>query len=147
NKYEGYERIYAGYAMITFDLKRWKFLAGARLEYTDINVTSADTSKPVGEIKSLNVLPAATIIFKINEKMNLRGAFSMTLARPNLREMAPFVAYDLIGGFAYDGNPNLEMTSIINGDLRYEYFFKPGELFAVSTFVKSFSNPIVRSFD
>ena len=39
--------------------------------------------------------------------MNLRGAFSQTLSRPNFRELAPFDFTDVTGGNTVVGNPDL----------------------------------------
>ncbi len=147
NIYTGFEQTLAAYAMITYDLPKWRFQAGARLEHIRMSVLSNDTLLPEGSIDALNVLPALNLMFKIKDNMNLRAAATMTLARPNLRELAPFVAYDLIGAPSYNGNPDLELTNITNIDLRYEFFFKPGEVIAFSAYGKLFRNPIVRSFN
>ena len=147
NAYSGYETISAAYAMLNYEWERWKFIGGLRAEHSNMFVQSQDTAIAEGQIQKWNFLPAASLVYKINEEMNLRAAFSQTLARPNLRELAPFVAYDMIGAPAFNGNPNLKMTDILNVDLRYEYYFKPGEMFAVSVYGKQFNNPIVRTFD
>jgi TonB-dependent receptor len=147
NAYSGYETIGAAYAMFNYELKRWKFLGGLRVEYSDMFVQSLDTAIAAGQITQWNFLPAGSVVYKITDEMNLRAAASRTLARPNLRELAPFVAYDMIGAPAFNGNPNLKMTDILNLDLRYEYFFNPGEVVAVSFYGKQFTNPIVRSFN
>jgi outer membrane receptor protein involved in Fe transport len=44
------------------------------------------------------------------------------------------------------GNPDLELTSIDNYDLRFEIFPKAGEVIAFSAFYKQFTNPIVTTF-
>jgi TonB-dependent receptor len=147
NSYTGFETITAAYAMVNYELKRWKFIGGLRVEYSNMEVVSQDTSIAKGQIQKWNVLPAASVVFKINDDMNLRAALSQTLARPNLRELAPFVAYDMIGAPAFNGNPDLKMTDILNLDLRYEYYFNPGEMIAFSAYGKQFTNPIVRSFN
>lgn len=147
NAYSGFETISAAYAMLNYEWKKWKFIAGLRAEYSDMFVQSQDTAIAQGQIQKWNLLPAASLVFKINDDMNIRAAASQTLARPNLRELAPFVAYDMIGAPAFNGNPDLKMTDILNLDLRYEYYFNPGEMFALSAYAKQFTNPIVRSFN
>lgn len=143
NMYSGFEQTVAAYAMITFDRPKYRIMGGARLEHIQMSVFSSDS----GSIDALNVLPSITAVYKIKDNMNLRAAYSMTLARPNLRELAPFVAYDLIGAPSFNGNPNLQLTNITNLDLRYEYFFKPGEVIALSVYAKEFKNPIIRSYN
>lgn len=147
NAYTGFETISAAYAMLNYEWKKWKFIAGLRAEYSDMFVRSEDAAIAQGQIQKWNLLPAASLVFKINDDMNIRAAASQTLARPNLRELAPFVAYDMIGAPAFNGNPDLKMTDILNLDLRYEHYFNPGEMFALSVYAKQFTNPIVRSFN
>ncbi len=146
NSYTGSERVLAGYLMWVYELDRLKIITGARVEKTDIEVTSRDTSLEVGSIDKTDILPSWNLIYKLNDKMNLRGSFSQTLARPNMRELAPFTAIDFNGGFRITGNPNLERTLVLNYDLRWEWYPTPGEMFAVSTYYKDFSNPIVKAF-
>ena len=141
NSYTGSEEILAAYAMTTIKpISKLKIIGGARFESTKLPVTSADSTN-VAERSAL--LPALSFVYEIQERMNLRGAFSQTIARPNLRELAPFSNYDFRTGAFITGNTQLEITSITNLDLRWEWLKKPGELFAVSGYYKSFENPIV----
>ena len=78
--------------------------------------------------------------------MNLRGSYTHTLARPNMREMAPFSSFEFIGDFIFTGNPELERTLVKNYDLRWEWYPKAGELIAVSGYYKDFTNPISIAF-
>jgi len=64
-----------------------------------------------------------------------------------MRELAPFVTYDFIGGYLYIGNPELKTTSISNFDIRLEYFINHGEVFALSSYYKRFENPIVKAYN
>jgi outer membrane receptor protein involved in Fe transport len=64
------------------------------------------------------------------------------VARPQLRELAPFAFSDYFGGREVQGNPDLVNTSITNADLRFEFFPTPKEVIAVSTFFKHFEDPI-----
>jgi TonB-dependent receptor len=105
-----------------------------------------DTTKQSGKIDTLDFLPSLNLIYKLNDNMNLRATFTQTLARPNMREMAPFLAEDYIGGFKVQGNPELDRTLVQNYDLRWEWFPNPGELLAASVFYKNFNNPIIMEF-
>jgi TonB-dependent receptor len=146
NSYTGTETIYAGYGMITYDWNRFKIIAGARVEGTDIEVISADTTRPVGRIDQLDFLPSINAIYRITDDMNLRASFTQTLARPNMRELAPFESFDFLGDFLYTGNPNVNRTLIRNYDLRWELYPQPGELIAVSAYYKDFFDPIILEF-
>jgi outer membrane receptor protein involved in Fe transport len=145
NIYSGHENITAAYLMGVWEfLPNWKLILGARLEHTDYEVVSEDPNTETGKIDQMDVLPSANLIWALTEKSNLRFSVSQTLARPNMREMAPFVNVDFIGGFFFIGNPFIKMSKIMNFDIRYELFNRPGELFAVSAFYKSFADPIVK---
>ena len=74
--------------------------------------------------------------------MNLRLACARTLARPTFREISPFASFDFKGGTTFLGNPDLKRTLIDNLDLRWEWFSRPGEIYAVSAFWKDFHDPI-----
>lgn len=146
NSYNGQEVIGAGYAMFVYDWPRLKVIAGARAEYTDINVQSLDTTLAGGSIEQTDLLPSFNLIYKLNEAQNLRFSATQTLSRPNMRELAPFISFDYGGDFRIQGNPDLQRTLIQNLDLRYEIFPNAGELFAVSAYFKNFDNPIVTAF-
>lgn len=146
NSYNGTETVAAGYAMIEYDWDKFKVIAGARAEYTDIMVASLAEGLDTAEINQVDVLPSLNLIYRLNEKMNLRASASQTLARPNMRELAPFVAFDYGGGNRVQGNPNLKRTLIQNYDLRWEWFPSAGEIIAASAYYKNFNDPIVTAF-
>ncbi|MEX0662055.1 MAG: carboxypeptidase-like regulatory domain-containing protein [Balneolaceae bacterium] len=150
NSYSGSEKVGAGYLMGVFDVTdKLKIFGGARVEKTDFNVISGSTSSTAnqGVIDVIDVLPSFNAIYALTEESNLRLSGSQTLARPNMRELAPFASFDLLGGFPIVGNPDITRTNITNTDLRYEIYPAAGEVFAVSVFHKSFSNPIVLELD
>ncbi|WPP53159.1 TonB-dependent receptor [Catalinimonas niigatensis] len=142
NIYEGTEAIWATYLMAAYNVtKNLKAIAGARIEGTDFS--SVASNGRTGGINQTDVLPALNLIYKLNDNANLRAAASQTLARPNLREISPFVSYSGISIPIYTGNPDLERTLVQNFDLRYEIYPNAGELFAISLYYKNFDNPIV----
>ena len=155
NSYTGYERIWAVYGMVTlapFDDLR--FVLGGRYEATYIFVQSKivelDEIEPdssnTGSIDLGEFLPSVNVIYSLNENMNLRAGYNHTLARPNLREIAPFASFDPLIDQFFIGNPDLTNTSIKNMDLRWEWFLNPGEMVAVSAFYKIFDNPITLQY-
>jgi TonB-dependent receptor len=97
-----------------------------------------------GKLSNTDILPSLNLVYQLNDKMNIRAAASRTLARPTFRELAPFQSFDFVGGYIFVGNPKLERTLITNTDLRWEWFVRPGEIIALSTFYKVFDNPIER---
>ena len=148
NNYSGDQTISAGYLMFELPVsENLKFISGARYEITDMTVESADTNQRKGILDNNDLLPSAALIYQLQENMNLRASYGKTLARPNFREMAPFRSFEFLGDFQFVGVPDLKRTLIDNFDLRWEWFERPGELYAVSAFYKNFQNPIERTLD
>ena len=65
-----------------------------------------------------------------------------TLARPQVRELAPFSYNDYANGRNFSGETDLELTKITNADLRFEFFPTLKEVAAFSVFYKHFVDPI-----
>lgn len=148
NFYTGEQTIAAGYLMLVQNLTdKLKAIGGVRVETTDISVVSQDPNTPEGKIDQSDLLYSLNLIYTLTEKSSLRGAVTRTLARPNMRELAPFEQFDTKNGFFNVGNPNLTRTLINNYDLRYELYPRSGELIALSVFYKSFQDPIIRAFN
>ncbi len=148
NFYTGETKIAAGYAMLVYNLaRRLKVIGGVRVETTDMSVISEDPTVPEGKLDLTDYLYSANLVYALSEQSNLRLAASKTLARPNMRELAPFVQFDTKNGFFNVGNPNLQRTLIQNYDIRYEIYPRSGELLAVSVFYKQFKDPIIRAFN
>lgn len=153
-QYGGTREISATYAMadIPFSSK-FRLIGGLRHEDTSISVESI-SGRPQfipnaeSSISENHVLPSLNFVYSINERQNLRFAFTETVARPSFRELTPAAEFDAIGSFLIIGNENLKMSEIKNYDLRWEMFPADGdELFAVSVFHKDLSNPIEQVID
>lgn len=164
DRYDALENLVAGYAMmdLPFDIAGFdmRVIAGARVERSIQELNSFTvTDEPVRVDQNLlDVLPSVNLILKPMESFNIRLGASQTLARPSLREYAPFQFYDFQQQATIAGNPNLKRALIKNFDLRFEYFTGPGEVLSLSGFYKQFTNAIeetifpqqseiVRSFD
>jgi len=151
--YIGDEKIEAYYGMIDFEINtKWRFVAGARQENSELNVQNTSDyfddrfNDPEGHIQEDRLLPAAHLIYSINDDMNIRVAATKTLARPTLREMAPYRSFDSIDGDEFVGNQSLRMTEVENIDVRWEWFPNPGEIVAISVFNKDMTDAIESSF-
>ncbi len=93
-------------------------------------------------LDKVDILPAANLIYSLTDDMNLRASFSKTVARPSFKELSIAQIYDALSDRIFVGNLDLETTDIMNFDLRWELFQSGGQMFALSGFYKSFSNPI-----
>jgi outer membrane receptor protein involved in Fe transport len=126
-----------------------RVVVGERLEVTR---QSLDPSDPLGicdeatcksaNLESTDQLPALGIVYSATQQTKLRASVTRTLARPQLRELAPFTYTDYFGGRQVFGKPELKLTHITNGDLRFEYFPTLKEVLAFSFFAKDFEDPI-----
>ncbi len=151
DNYAGRQELYATYAMVDLPLVRWmRIVGGARFEASTIRVRPfdpfgvKDVTQERGRVQDLDVLPGVALIFPATDEMNVRLASSRTIARPEFRELAPFLFTDFVGGVDVTGNPKLESTRVWNADLRWEWFPTASEVVAVSGFFKHFQDPIER---
>lgn len=145
NNYDGEQEIMAGYVMLDLPFsRRFKVTGGARYESTLLDVVSHEPSLSPGKLDEKDWLPSVNTVYEVVDNMNVRGAYSRTLARPSFRELAPFASFLFVGDFIFVGNNELKRTLIDNYDLRWEWFTRPGEIYALSYFYKKFENPIER---
>ena len=145
NNYDGDLEVAAGYAMFELPVTPlFKFVGGARYETTNLTATSQDTTQPIGNVKEADWLPSLNFVYMVNPNINVRLAYTKTLARPTFREVAPFESFEFIQGNFFIGNPELDRTLINNYDIRWEWFMRPGEIVALSAFYKDLKNPIER---
>ena len=140
--------VMSGYVMIDSTvLPSLRVIVGERLEASEQTITSFDPHNPdVGRIDTgydtIDFLPSAAVVWSVRPTANLRLGGTRTLARPQLREVAPFSFTDYFGGREVQGNPELNPTQIYNADLRFEWFPTLREVLAASVFYKRFSDPI-----
>ena len=143
NNYVGDQDISAAYIMLDMPvINKVRFIGGVRYETTRIDVETEDKDAAVGHVATDDFLPSLNLVYSMGPDMNVRLAFGKTLARPLFREIAPYASFDFVGGDTYIGNANLKRTLIENYDIRWEWFCRPGEIYAVSAFWKNFYNPI-----
>jgi len=145
NIYHAEQSISASYAMLELPLiNALKFVGGARYESTTMQVSNGNLQSG---FETHDWLPSANLIYSFTNNMNVRLAYSKTLARPTFREMSEFVTEDFIIGEIFIGNPDLKRTLIKNYDFRWEWFSRPGEIYAISLFYKDFDQPIERVYN
>lgn len=149
DNYDARQTVDAVYAMLDAEpIEGLRLSGGARVERTLQSVSPRDLW-PTGlgavggaRARSTDVLPALNATLALGESMNVRAGASRTLARAELRELAPFSFADYAGGFLVIGNPRLERARITNLDLRWEWFPDARSVLAVSGFYKRFARPI-----
>ena len=150
DKYFGVSVLNGMYGM--FDNKfgtKIRLVWGVRVENFQQFLTTKDvTSKRVVvNTEKWDVLPSFNFTLSPNAKNSIRVAASRTVARPEFREIAPFSFYDYEANYGVNGNTDLKRTSILNGDVRYEFYPKGGEAITIGVFYKYFDAPIELRLD
>ncbi|MDR1054604.1 MAG: TonB-dependent receptor [Prevotellaceae bacterium] len=147
-------KLYHSAAYVLFDIPVGKLAinAGMRLENHDTrlirdrsdasNVTLITTNK----VGNINLLPSVNLVYKINNKRQLKAAYGRSLNRPEIRELSPTIYYDFDLFSEIGGNENLQTAFINNFDLRYEVYPELGEVLSIGAFYKHFKNPIEWTF-
>ena len=115
-------KIYAGYLSTNFKL--FNFLnvkAGARYEYTDVNIDFPNTTiPPYGTL-----VPSIVLSHDFSKTQSLKLAYSKRIERPDYRELNPFInlsdPYNIT-----TGNPLLKPEIGNNFELGYSGTFKKG---------------------
>jgi hypothetical protein len=147
--YKASEDLNAAYVMGDVPLRfdndtELRFIAGVRAEQSVQRLESFDQQGTPVLISPqfFDLLPSFHVVYRLAKDMNARASATRTLARPSLREFAPFAFFDFQSQSRVQGNPNLIRALVNNFDLRYEWFLAPGEVFAISGFYKTFENAI-----
>jgi outer membrane receptor protein involved in Fe transport len=141
------EERHAGYGMLEVPLTGWlRTIAGARYETYDLMLEIPTRAQPLTDLSQSDVLPSVNLIWTLSDAINVRGAFSRTLDRPEFRELAPFQFTEATSLRQLVGNPDLEVARVTNYDLRWDWFMRPGELLSISAFYKKFDDPIEQVF-
>ena len=149
--YNASQQVIASYAMSSLRLfPQLTITGGARFENTNLKSEAAPTAifeNPNTDIQQLDLLPAAAATFQVMPEVNLRLAWSQTLARPSFKELGAVVTQDFSDAQVFLGNPDLKLSSINNYDFRLEYFPRAGEVLAVSLFYKNIDAPIEQTIE
>jgi len=147
--YTAEDNLAAGFAMAELGLsERIRLITGARYESDELTVNARSAlGSPVVVTKEWNdVLPSAAVNLKVSEFQTLRVSVSRTLARPEYRELSPVASRDVLNADDVLGNADLERTSILNADVRWEWYPTEAEVLSLSVFAKEFDSPIERVY-
>ncbi|HEY0041322.1 MAG TPA: outer membrane beta-barrel protein, partial [Flavisolibacter sp.] len=150
DKYFGISALNSGFAM--FDNKFGKSMRviwGVRAEFFEQFLHSRDLSlkRIVVNTEKWDILPSLNVTYSFKNKHQVRLAASKTVARPEFREIAPFQFFDYEQIWGVRGETDLKRTSILNADLRYEYYPRSGEMLSVGVLYKNFDDPIELRMD
>ncbi|WEK38214.1 MAG: TonB-dependent receptor [Candidatus Pseudobacter hemicellulosilyticus] len=152
--------LHAGYLMMDNKIaNKLRLVYGVRGEYYNLNGFNAllesfvanqqqnngdltDYSDLYNREPDWNFFPSANLTYSLTPKMNLRFAYSKSIIRPDLREIAWFREYDFELGGSYWSQSPLISTKIHHLDFRYEWYPAPGEVLSFSLFYKKLLYPM-----
>lgn len=131
----------------TFD-SVWQVILGGRYETYEQTTNTFSLQGDRGAVQSVidedSFLPSLGVNWFINDDHQLRLAVSQTVARPDFKEAANATFYDNEFNFRVRGNPFLEISDIINADLRWEWYLSEMDSLSVAVFYKDMDKPIER---
>ncbi|MCC7398482.1 MAG: TonB-dependent receptor [Planctomycetes bacterium] len=159
--YAGRQVVEASYVMLDLPLhERLRLIGGLRVESTDIRTTNTPEADalwvPPGQFgvaqllpgdgdvsfHSSDKLPSVSLVWDPVERVTCRVAYNETVARQTFKELTPIFQQEYLGGPVFVGNPDLEMSSVRNYDLRVDWVPYDGGLFSASWFKKDIEQPI-----
>ncbi len=122
-----------------------KFTAvlGVRFEYLYQDISWKTSLDPAGDkstFTKFEFLPNATFKYEVNDKNNLKLAASKSYTLPQYKERAPF-QFEEVTQIKF-GNPDLNLSTNYNADIRWEYFPRREEVISITGFGKIIQNPI-----
>lgn len=143
DRYEASQQVLSAYISGEKRVGRFSMHWGLRYEWSQQLLTSATATAPVNVRTPFPLLtPFANVSYALTESQKLRIAYSRTLNRPALRELAPFLYYNFALEVQQAGSPTLTPASLHNADLRYELTPSLNQLIALGVFYKRIRNPI-----
>jgi len=155
------EDVYAGYVMGNYTVGKLTATGGVRIEATtttserfqfvnDDSFDNAQTELIEAENSYTDILPSLHLVYRLSDRLQLRGAWSNTIGRPDYDELASFQEIEFEDpdglnrweGFIEEGNPDLEPLRSMNFDVSLEFYPGPGSIFSVGGFYKEIDDPI-----
>ncbi len=152
--FDSSEDTYAAYGMVELIFGgKTTILGGVRVENTTTHYDAWELAfdeegdplelMPVqGGKEYTEWLPQFHLVYKLNNKSNLRAAITKTLARPNFEDLAPFRLISYEDEEIEMGNVDLDVTTAWNLDLLYEIYLEPVGVFSAGLFYKDLTDNV-----
>lgn len=128
-------------------LSEYQLVAGVRYEDYNQKTETFDiqSEDPVpSEIDEGIALPTVSFNWLYQEDQQLRFAIYQTVSRPDFKETSNAVFFDTEFDFRVRGNPFLEVSDVINYDIRWEKYYDDQDSVSVALFYKDLDKPIER---
>ncbi len=123
-----------------------RLAGGFRDESSDQSVTTFNlfdpTNRPVeSNLDTDDLFPYVTGTWFHNDHQ-VRFGYAETINRPDFKELSESLYKDPILDRLVKGNPDLIPAYITHYDIRWDYYFNPGEFISLGVFYKEFTDPI-----
>jgi TonB-dependent receptor len=147
--YDVTEDTSAAYVMGRVDINDWRILTGVRYENTDFsaqgNSYDSETELLSGQTfknSDDHFLPALHIRYSINDKTQVRAAWTNSVVRPGFAQLSPgrLIEEDDGDVEAEFGNPELKSLESSNIDLGIEHYPGVASVISAFAFYKSIDN-------
>ena len=116
-----FQDILAAYVSFTGNFGKWNMRAGARYEYTRMGLDYKIGDYPDFTTNLNDIVPNLAVSYKIRDASNLRLAYQMRIARPDISQLNPYMNTMEINKVSY-GNPNLESEKSNSISLTYSNY-------------------------
>lgn len=150
------EQTFNAYFQANFEIGAAQFNAGLRLVRTDqtsSGFTVENIFQPTERITPISIdthyteyLPSASLRYEIQEDLIFRTAYSTTLTRANLPQLAPSESVrgisEVDGGTGSRGNPELQPFTADNFDIGVEWYFAEEGILSLAFFYKDIGSLI-----
>jgi TonB-dependent receptor len=153
NFYQYVEQVSAGYVMNTLDFSKFRFIAGVRVEGTNLDTLTWDNQANTLSIKAggdyVKVLPSASLRYALTSNDDFRLVFSRGMSRPDPQDIAQSFSISAPAGGGKGsisfGNPGLAAETAYNYDLLFEHYMNNFGAIQAGVFFKSLYQPIVNT--
>ena len=146
DSYDSQEKLYAYYLNTVTDLgEDWTLVLGARNETFEQELQYPNSLGSDSDLEYDDWYPALNLTWRTTEEIQLRLGFSQTVSYPGIIERSEAQTFDPDTDDPIFGNPDLQVSTIDNYDLRAEYYFSETESVSLALFYKSIDQPVERA--
>lgn len=129
------DAVYAAYATLSYQTKKWGYLVGLRAESSSYTGVLPDNEVTFENDYPLSLFPSVFVTHKLNDQDNIQLSYTRRINRPNFFQLMPFTDFsDSLN--IRRGNANLlpEFTNSL--EFTYQNIFNKGNNLLVSAYYK-----------
>ena len=146
DSYDSKEEIQAYYLTTNTDFdEQWSLLFGARFEDFSQQLGYPNQSSASNALDHDGWYPALNGTWRVTDDVQIRAGYSETVSYPGLIERSESQSFDPETDDPIFGNPDLQVSTIDNLDVRAEYYFSYSESVSLAIFAKQIDKPIERA--